>query len=204
MGYLWPKGVCREPYPPPQSPQNQTLPWLLCNATISFFLPIRHLSTKFQVSYNKIVSYRMFLSTLISVESTMAIHTYIWLISGNGRIRRSHPGQVYRHQKHMFRHNVDEKFRLWENPNETIEHITNGCRMLAQREYTRRHNDVCGIIHRQIALDLGLLQDWKPYYRHVPVPVHEDELLLYWDRTIQTDHLVVHNPADIVLWDKRA
>ena len=28
--------------------------------------------------------------------------------------------------------------------------------------------------------------------------------LLYWDRTIQTNHLVIHNRPDIVLWDKRA
>ena len=27
---------------------------------------------------------------------------------------------------------------------------------------------------------------------------------MHWDRTIQTDHLVVHNCLDIVLWDKRA
>ena len=57
---------------------------------------------------------------------------------------------------------------------------------------TRRHNDVCGIIHQQIALNLGLLQDWKPYYRYVPVQVLENEhYLLYWDRTIQADRLVV-------------
>ena len=27
---------------------------------------------------------------------------------------------------------------------------------------------------------------------------------MYWDRTIQTDHLVVHDCPDIVLWDKHA
>ena len=59
-------------------------------------------------------------------------------------------------------------------------------------------------IHQQIALNLGLLQDWKPYYRYVTVPLLENEhYLLFWERTLQTDHLVVQNHADIVMWDKR-
>ena len=71
------------------------------------------------------------------------------------------------YQKHILRQNVDDKCRLRKYSNETIEYIIDGCRMLAQREYTRRQNHVCGIIHQQIALHLELLQDWKSYYRYV-------------------------------------
>ena len=93
---------------------------------------------------------------------------------------------------------------IW-NPNGTIEHIIDSCRMLAQREYTRRHNDVCGIIHQQITLNLGLPEDWKPYYRYVLVQVFENEhYLLYRDRPIQTDHLVVHNLPGIVLCGEKS
>ena len=67
------------------------------------------------------------------------------------------------YKKHILWQNVDDKCRLCGNPNETIEHIIDGCRMLAQREYTRRHNDVCGIIHQEIALNLRLRQDWEPH-----------------------------------------
>ena len=64
---------------------------------------------------------------------------------------------------------------------------------------------MCAIIHQQTAIDLGLLQDWKPYCQYDPVPVLENEhYLLYWDRTIQIDHLVLHNRPGIVLRDKRA
>ena len=125
----------------------------------------------------------IFFSTITSVERIVVIHPH-------------YPN----YQKHILRYNVHEKCRLCGNPNETIEHIIDGCKMLAQREYTRRHNDVCGIIHKQIALNLGLLQDEKSYYRYVPVPVLEnDHYLLHWDMTTQTDHLVVHNRPDIVL-----
>ena len=51
------------------------------------------------------------------------------------------------YQKHILRHNVDDKWRLCGNPNETIEHIIDRCRMLAQRDYTRMHNYVCRIIN---------------------------------------------------------
>ena len=68
------------------------------------------------------------------------------------------------YQNHILPHNVDDKCRLCGNLNETIKHIIDGCRELAQREYTRRRNDVCGIIYQQIALNPGVLQDWKPYY----------------------------------------
>ena len=102
------------------------------------------------------------------------------------------------YQKDILRHDVDDKCRLCENPNEAIEHIIDDCRIMAQREYTRRHNDVCGIIQQQIALNLGLLQDWKPYYRYVLVPVLDSEhYLLYWGRAIQIDHLVVHKRSGI-------
>ena len=45
------------------------------------------------------------------------------------------------YQKHILHYNIENKCRSFWNPNETIEQITNGCRMLAQRECTRRHND---------------------------------------------------------------
>ena len=66
-------------------------------------------------------------------------------------------------------------FRLCGNSNENIELTIDGCRMLAQRLYTRGHNDVCGIIHQQLALNLGLQRGWKPYYQHAPEPVLENE-----------------------------
>ena len=50
-----------------------------------------------------------------------------------------------------------------------------------------------------------MLQGWNPYYRYILVPVVENgHYLLYWDRTIQTDYLVVHNHPEIFLWDNHA
>ena len=42
---------------------------------------------------------------------------------------------ISNYQKNIVCHNVDER-RLCGNPNETIKHTIDGCRMLAQREDT--------------------------------------------------------------------
>ena len=59
--------------------------------------------------------------------------------------------------KHILRHNVDHKCHFCRNPNKTTIHIMDGCMVLFWREYTRRHNDMCRIIHLQISSNLGLL-----------------------------------------------
>ena len=41
------------------------------------------------------------------------------------------------------------------------------------KESTYADPMMCAIIHQKIDLSLGLLQDWKPYYRHVPVNIFE-------------------------------
>ena len=50
-------------------------------------------------------------------------------------------------QKYNHRYGVDEKCWLFRNSNESIKHIIEGCKMLAQRKYAQRHKDVCEIIH---------------------------------------------------------
>lgn len=108
------------------------------------------------------------------------------------------------YQKHILCLILDDRWRLCDDADDFIKQIMDGCSRLARREYTRRYDDVAKIIQQQIALHLGLIQDWLPDYRYVPIAFLENEnLRLYWDRNILTDHTVVHNRPAIVFLVKR-
>lgn len=86
---------------------------------------------------------------------------------------------------------------------ETIDHITGGCRMLAGTDYTERHNNAAKIVHFQIAKTYNLTKEDTPYYRYTPESVLENnEIKLYWDRTILTDKTIACNRPDITLIEK--
>lgn len=98
---------------------------------------------------------------------------------------------------------VDDKCRMCRGKSETIEHITTSCPTMAAREYTDRHNAVAKILHGWLASKMGYVTQRKPYYIYVPENVCETPAhLLYWDRTIHTDHRVMNNRPDIVLFNK--
>jgi len=87
---------------------------------------------------------------------------------------------------------------------ETIEHILNGCKVLTNTEYLSRHNQVAKIIHQELAIRFGLVQEPLPYYRYEPQSVLENnKAKIYWDKEIRTDKTVVHNRPDILLVDKQ-
>lgn len=86
---------------------------------------------------------------------------------------------------------------------ETIDHVTSGCKILAGTEYTNRHNTAAAIIHQQLATKHNLIDESIPYYRYKPQQILENkEYKLYWDRTIQTHKTVSCNRPDITLIDK--
>ena len=99
---------------------------------------------------------------------------------------------------------TDTMCRLCNRCTETIQHITSGCSMLAATAYTDRHNAVCKIVHQKLAVQLELIEESMPYYEYQPTNLleHED-VKLYWDYPIQTDHTVEGNRPDIVLLFKR-
>ncbi|TWW73335.1 hypothetical protein D4764_15G0007290 [Takifugu flavidus] len=72
--------------------------------------------------------------------------------------------------------NAYPRCRLCGDAPETAQHITAGCKMLAGKEYMERHNQVAGIVYRNICTEYGL--------------------------EIQADKMVVANQPDIVVVDK--
>ncbi|XP_060531478.1 uncharacterized protein LOC132705063 [Cylas formicarius] len=93
--------------------------------------------------------------------------------------------------------------RICGEGHENVEHLISGCRILAPKEYTTRHDNVAKIVHQEIAFNLKLRKEKCPYYRYSPESVLENEgFRIYWDRTVQTDHTVQHNRPDILIYDK--
>lgn len=98
---------------------------------------------------------------------------------------------------------ADDKCRKCHLYQETIDHITGGCKLLAATEYTERHNNVAKIIHHAILRKHNLLHEDIPYYKYNPESIVEnDEMKIYWDRAIHTDKTIAHNRPDITLINK--
>ena len=99
----------------------------------------------------------------------------------------------------------DDKCRKCKAASETIQHILGGCGVLTQTDYKARHDTMGKIVHRALALHHKLVPPpVEPYYRYSPATILENEnIKLYWDRTIYTDRSVPHNRPDITLWDKK-
>lgn len=98
---------------------------------------------------------------------------------------------------------TDDRCRKCHLYQETIDHITGGCKLLAATEYTDRHNNVAKIIHNALLRKYKMHQGDIPYYRYNPESVTENEVAkIYWDRTIHTDKTIPHNRPDITLINK--
>jgi hypothetical protein len=79
--------------------------------------------------------------------------------------------------KHVIKDNsvIDNKCRRCKNQQETTEHITSGCNLLAPNEYTHRHDNICKQLHLAIAHnrpDITLINKMKKtvYLIDVAIP----------------------------------
>ena len=109
------------------------------------------------------------------------------------------------HQRYIQKLNIPtDMCRKCHIASETIEHVLNGCKLLANSEYLTRHNQVAKIVHQELAQQYELLDKQLPYYQYNPESVQENNnAKLYWDKDIRTDKTIEHNRPDIVLVDKK-
>lgn len=70
---------------------------------------------------------------------------------------------------------TDDKCRKCHQFPETIDHITAGCKLMVESEYTNRHNTAAKIIHQQLALQHKLITETQPYYTYTPQTILENE-----------------------------
>uniref|UniRef100_A0A3B3HW39 Reverse transcriptase domain-containing protein n=1 Tax=Oryzias latipes TaxID=8090 RepID=A0A3B3HW39_ORYLA len=95
----------------------------------------------------------------------------------------------------------DPRCRLCKEAPETIQHITAGCKMLAGKAYMERHNQVAGIIYRNVCAKYGL-ETPRSKWETPPKVVENERAKILWDFQIQTDRMVMANQPDIVVVDK--
>ena len=55
----------------------------------------------------------------------------------------------------ILKQEIESKCRLCKQHEETIDHLTSGCPILAKNEYLRRHDKVCTHLHYSICKALG-------------------------------------------------
>lgn len=108
------------------------------------------------------------------------------------------------YRKHILKMDIeDDKCRRCGSALETIEHITGGCQLLAQNQYTRRHDQVATILYKQICAKYNLEIQEEPYYKLKPPPFVENSThKIYWNKSTYTDHTIKANRPDIILVDK--
>ena len=92
--------------------------------------------------------------------------------------------------------------RLWSDRDETINHIINECRKLAQKEYKIRHDWVDKVIHWEMCKKLKFDHTNK-WYMHNPAPVlWNDTHKLLWHFDIHKDHLISARRPDLIRINK--
>ncbi|XP_054913489.1 uncharacterized protein LOC129377515 [Poeciliopsis prolifica] len=95
----------------------------------------------------------------------------------------------------------DPRCRLCKEAPETVQHITAGCKILAGKAYMERHNQVAGIVYRNICAEYGL-ETPRSKWETPPKVVENARAKILWDFQIQTDKMVMANQPDIVVVDK--
>jgi hypothetical protein len=62
---------------------------------------------------------------------------------------------------------IDSKYRLCQQSDETIDHRISACPILAKEQYVKRHYKVSAQIHFNICKEIGVQLDKKHWYEHV-------------------------------------
>ena len=73
----------------------------------------------------------------------------------------------------ILKEEIVSKCRLCKKREETIDHLTSGCTILAKNEYLMRHDKVCTHLHYSICKALGI-ETTEKWYTHMPKPVYEE------------------------------
>ena len=74
--------------------------------------------------------------------------------------------------------------------------------MLAGKAYMERHNQVAGIVYRNICAEYKL-ETPRSKWEAPPKVMENDQAKILWDFQIQTDKMVMANQPDIVIIDKQ-
>jgi hypothetical protein len=103
----------------------------------------------------------------------------------------------------ILKEEIESKCRLCKQREESIDHLTSGCPILAKNEYLMRHHKVCSHLYYSIYKALGI-ENTDKWYTHLPKPVCEEgDVTVLWNQALHTDREVTANRPDITIKNKK-
>ena len=97
----------------------------------------------------------------------------------------------------------DSLCRVHGKVNESLEYAVSSCSKPAQKEYTRRQDNLGKIVHWKLARECNFEAGDK-WYEHEPENVLENvDYKILWDFSIQSDHVIEPKRSDLVVVDKK-
>jgi len=102
----------------------------------------------------------------------------------------------------ILKEEIESKCRLYKQHEETIDHLTSGCPILAKKEYLMRYDKFCTYLHYSICKALGS-ETTDKWYTHKPKPVCEvADVTVLWNQAVHTDREVTANRPDLITKNK--
>jgi hypothetical protein len=102
-------------------------------------------------------------------------------------------------KRNILKEETESRCRLCKEYEETIDHLTSGCHILAKNVYVTRHDKVCTHLHYSICKILGI-ETTEKWYPHKPKPVRQHkDITVLWNQGVQTDKEVLSNKPDIII-----
>ena len=99
----------------------------------------------------------------------------------------------------ILKEEIESKCRLCKQHEETIDHLTLGCSILAKNEYLMGHDKVCSHLHYSICKSLGI-ETTDKWYTHMPKPVYgKGDFTVLLNQAVHTDREVKANRPDIII-----
>jgi len=103
----------------------------------------------------------------------------------------------------ILKEEIESKCRLCKKHEETIDHLTSGCPILAKNEYLMRHDRFCTHLNYSICKALGT-ETADKWYTHMLKPVYEEgDVTVLWNQAVHTDREVTTNRPDIIIKNKK-
>jgi hypothetical protein len=99
---------------------------------------------------------------------------------------------------------TDNKCRLYQQYDETIEHIISARPIFAKEQYIKRHDTVCAQLHFNICKEIRVQLYKEHWYEHVPksaVTSQGGKVTILLNQQVQTDRTIPNNKPDIVIRD---
>eukprot|EP00795_Rhopilema_esculentum_P000151 gene151-9768_t len=97
---------------------------------------------------------------------------------------------------------TNPKWRLCHEYDETVEHITSGCPVLAKRKYLEQHDKALIYMHWKICKYYNFKVSFRWYEHKLSTIVEGKNAVILWDMPIHTDKEITANIPEIVIKDK--